>query len=104
MNQKQLKNRLAKNIEKINALRSENYELSKKIIMSFGYSEQLEDVVVSKRPKKVEQQLIGRVNFTQDFVDEDSGEVISVERTQIVSTNGVWDENIINRALKDAGQ
>lgn len=49
-----------------------------------------EEVVVKKRPKITEKQLITRRHWIEDFVDEDNGEVISIERSELLKVNGKW--------------
>ena len=54
------------------------------------YKEQEEDVVISRRPKKIERQKIGRLFWKEKFVDEDTGKGVFVERQRVVRINGVW--------------
>lgn len=52
------------------------------------YTEEWENVTISKRPKKIEKQLIGRIHWLESFVDQDTGEVIDIQRTMMVSRDG----------------
>ena len=46
------------------------------------------------RGKNKKEKLIGRINWKEDFKDEGSGEVITIERCQVVKIDGVWELNI----------
>jgi hypothetical protein len=54
------------------------------------FTEQEEDVVVKRRPRIVEKKLIGRIHWKEDFKDEDTGEVITIDRCETVRVNGEW--------------
>ena len=54
------------------------------------FTEKPEEIIVKKRPLVKETRLIGRINWESQFTDEDSGEVIKIERSMIVKVNGVW--------------
>lgn len=54
------------------------------------FEEKVEKVIVSKRPKKTEEQLIGRIIWREAFKDEDTGESIWIERSAIVRVKGKW--------------
>jgi hypothetical protein len=44
-----------------------------------------------RRPTKVgETHMVGRRHWKEDFVDEDTGNVISIDRSEIVRIDGVW--------------
>ena len=78
-------------IDKLNAeileLRRQNCLLTDK---NQQFVEENEEVLVSNRPKKFETKLIGRVHFVQGFKDEDTGEVVKVQRKLVVRINGEW--------------
>lgn len=52
------------------------------------YFEEEVDVVVRKRPKKVEKQIRGYIKWKEYFKDEGTGENIELERHQLVRVNG----------------
>jgi hypothetical protein len=54
------------------------------------YFEEEREVVVSKRPKVTKKVLFGMVRWNEDFRDEDTGEVITIERHQVVKEDGNW--------------
>jgi len=73
--------------EEITTLMKEDYLLSDE---EQWFEEKEEEVIISKRPKKTEKKLIGRIFWKQPFIDEDTDEVFYIERTQIVRVNGEW--------------
>jgi len=69
------------------------YLVKKDILLSDEmrqYKEELETVVVSKRPLKTRQDLVGRIYWIDSFKDEDSGESIQIQRSREVMRNGVF--------------
>jgi len=34
--------------------------------------------------------LVGRIYYNQEFKDEDTGEIITIKRTDVVRVNGEW--------------
>ena len=55
------------------------------------YSEQIEKISSRVNRKKVyEDVLIGKITWKEHFIDEDSGDVIEIERNQIVRRNDKW--------------
>lgn len=54
------------------------------------FEEKEEEVTISRRPKKTEKRLIGRIHWKEEFKDEDTDKGIWIERSQIVRINGVW--------------
>ena len=91
---KQISEKVKKNVAKIEALKSENLELLRESYLlcdkKQNFTEVEEDVLICGRPKKYERKLIGRVHWVEDFVDEDTGSVFSINRSQIVRINGEW--------------
>lgn len=86
-----------KNFDKIEELKRQNIELTKESLLLCDdkqwFTEKEEKHVVSKRPKKTETFLIGRIHWMETFKDEDkpdgSGD-IEIERSQVVRVNGEW--------------
>lgn len=58
------------------------------------YKEEDEQVLISKRSKKVAKKRIGRLYWEEDFVDEDTGECIRITRSRIVSQDGIFVKNL----------
>ncbi len=86
-----------KNFDKIEELKRQNIELTKESLLLCDkkqwFTEENEEREVSKRPKKVETFLLGKIHWKETFKDEDkpdgSGDV-EIERSQIVRVNGEW--------------
>jgi hypothetical protein len=70
--------------EEVTNLHYENYLYSDK---DQWYTE--EEVTVGRGNTK-ETFLAGKVNWVQEFTDEEDGTVISINRSEIVRKNGVW--------------
>src|SRR6187401_2366856 len=79
-------------------LRAIGYDNDRDILALFGLSDEVE--VNQKNLKKLEgRRLAARVlrSWVEDFVDEDTGEVVSIERNEIVlERDSVLDEEAIN--------
>jgi hypothetical protein len=54
------------------------------------FEETEEEITISRRPKKTEKRLIGRIHWKEEFKDEDTGQSFWIERSQVVRVNGVW--------------
>jgi hypothetical protein len=54
------------------------------------FEEAEEEVIISRRPKKTEKRLIGRIHWKEEFKDESNGQSIWIERSRVVRVNGVW--------------
>lgn len=84
---------VARGIE-IKRLENEIRELTKQSLLlcdeTQWFTEKEEDVKISKRPKKFEKKLMGRIHWNEDFVDGDTGEVVTIERSQLVRVDGKW--------------
>jgi len=82
------------NADKINDLKKENYEISKQLCLLSDeiqqYKEEVEEHLVSKRPKRSQRFLIGRVHWKQFFKDESSDGGVWIDRSRIVRINGEW--------------
>jgi hypothetical protein len=56
------------------------------------FIEKMETITYRENRKKVKvQKLIGRIHWNENFKDEDTGEVITIERSQPVRVDGKWD-------------
>lgn len=91
---KELKEKISTNDAEIKKLKLENLELHRKSLLLCDeqqwYTEKLEHVVIKRRPKITEEMLIGRIHWNEDFIDEGSGEVVSIERSKVVKINDEW--------------
>lgn len=54
------------------------------------FTERTEECIVSRRPKKTEKVLIGRIHWKENFKDDDTDDVITIERSMVVRKNGEW--------------
>ncbi|MBW3021684.1 hypothetical protein KY328_02090 [Candidatus Woesearchaeota archaeon] len=58
------------------------------------YTEEEEERIISKRPKKVEKDLVGRVHWKEFFYDDDypndKNKGVEIERSRPVKVNGEW--------------
>jgi len=54
------------------------------------FEETEEEVIISRRPKKTEKRLIGRIHWKEEFKDENTGKSILIKRSQVIRVNGVW--------------
>lgn len=63
------------------------------------YTETAEEVVLKRRPKVTEIRQIGRTHWVEQFGDEYTGESITINRSQIVSSNGVFYESALSRSF-----
>lgn len=81
-------------IDKIKQLKTEIIELNREAVLLTDkkqqFTEKEEEVLICGRPKKYETQLIGRIHWKDYFMDDDTGEKIWINRTQIVRVNGEW--------------
>jgi hypothetical protein len=94
MTRKELNDKIEANHEAIKKLRLENIELQKQEMLLSDdvqqYYEEEVEVVVKRRPKIVEKQHRGIITWKEDFKDEDTGEVVTIQRHQVVRINGEW--------------
>lgn len=60
------------------------------------YIEKEEEQIIKKRPKTIEKSLIGRVYWKEDFKDESSDDVVTVERNMIVRKDRFWYLHLID--------
>ena len=93
-----LESKKKKNFDKIEELKRQNIELTKQSFLlcdkNQWFTEENEERVVSKRPKKVETFLIGKIHWNEFFEDEaypkDEIKGVWIERSEIVRINGEW--------------
>lgn len=86
------------NFDKIEDLKKQNIELSKELYLLSDkkqwFIEKEEEHTISKRPKKTETFLVGRIFWKEYFEDgsypNDKSKGIWIERSKIVRINGEW--------------
>ena len=54
------------------------------------YEEKEEEFIVKKRPLTKETHMIGRIHWLEDFIDEDTGDIVTINRSRLVRRDGVW--------------
>lgn len=88
----QLEAKADKNVKKIKALKLENEEIGKQLILLCDdkqwFTEKLELVKVARKKEKM---LVGRRHWKEDFKDESTGEIVTIERSEVVSIDGRFD-------------
>lgn len=91
---KQFKALMEANKEKIKALQDANTDLEIQLLQICDsqqwYKEEYEDLIISKRPKKTEKIIIGRIYWNEDFRDVAAGPVVTIERSRVVRKDGIW--------------
>lgn len=95
MTRKQLRKRMYENIEKIAHLHKENNDIKKQMMLLTDKEQQFsEKKEVHGKGKNKKEYLVGRIQWKEDFVDEDTDEVITIERSAIVRVDGEWKDGI----------
>lgn len=76
---------------KIEELKKENIDLTRESFLLCDdkqwYKEEMKDV---KQGKNKSQRLIGMVCWNENFKDEDTGAIVTIERSQAVKVDGEW--------------
>lgn len=90
-----LESKVSKNLEKIQALKEENATIKEQLILlsdkTQWFVEQVETSTERIQRKKVKvDRLIGRIHWKEDFKDDDTGEVVTIERSRVVRVNNEW--------------
>jgi FtsZ-binding cell division protein ZapB len=72
-------------------LRLEIIELKKQALLLSDDVQQFEEKKeIIGRGKHKREVLVGRIHWKEDFKDEDTGEVVTIERQQAVRIDGEW--------------
>jgi len=91
---KQIENLIKTKQRKINALSDEidllRIEELQICDSEQTYEEKEEEWVVKRRPITKETHVIGRVHWDEDFIDEDTGDVVTINRSRLVRKDGIW--------------
>ncbi|SEA59360.1 hypothetical protein SAMN05192529_13139 [Arachidicoccus rhizosphaerae] len=97
---KEFNDQIADNNKRIADLQAENLELLKAALMTSDetqwYTEMEEHYKEypnndRRRTAINKKRMVGRVNWVENFRDEDTGKLIPVDRSRIVKINGEWD-------------
>ena len=91
---KDIRAEISAKIELIEQLEAEKKELILEDIQFSDeerwYIEEEETHEVSKRPKKSEKFMVGRINWKEELKDESTKESIFIDRSRVVRINGEW--------------
>ena len=86
-----------KNFALIEEIRRENIELTKELYLLSDEKQWFREEVEShpkqpyqRKPHFLDGKLVGRICWNDVFKDEDSGETVTIERSEVVRVNGVW--------------
>lgn len=95
MTRKEIRDKIQQNNNSIQSLQQQNIEFLKADYLLSDekqwFTEEIEKYTERVNRKKVHgERLVGRIHFTQHFIDESTGISIPIERTQIVRINGEW--------------
>lgn len=79
----------------IDALNDERLQVKRDLMLLCDdkqwFEEKMESFVRrSKRKKETIQHLIGRVYWNENFIDEDTGAVVTINRSRVVRQDGEW--------------
>lgn len=94
MDREEILNQIRLNKEKIKELNKHNYALAQQYVQicdSEGHYTEKEEIHGRGRSRK---DLVGRRYWMEDFKDEDTGEVVTIERSQAVKVDGEWTDAI----------
>ena len=91
LSRKEIEATINGNNEAIEKLEAENLELRKQaLLLSDDEQQYREEMETHGRGKKKREMLVGRIHWKEEFKDEDTGQSIWIERSQVVRVNGVW--------------
>jgi Fe2+ transport system protein B len=94
MTRKEINDLIDSKKKSIQDLKNEISELRKQeLLMSDEqqqYYEKQVEVVISRRPKKVEMQLHGFIKWKEIHTDQSTGKDFEIERNMVVRVNGEW--------------
>lgn len=97
MTRQEIETKRQENFAKIEALKKENIELAIQYILLCDDKQRFEEKIEShpkrkyeRKPNWLDGKLVGRIFWNEDFKDEDTGEVVTIERQQVVRVDGEW--------------
>lgn len=91
MNRKHINKKIENNIEKIKLLHNENVLLKIKEHQICDDKQRYTEQIESRgRGKDKHDIIVGRIHWKEDFTDEDTGEIITIERSQAVRIGDTW--------------
>lgn len=86
--------KIAKNKELIIQLKKDNQDLYYESLLISDkeqkYIEEEREITISKRPKVTKKVLLGMVQWDEDFIDEDTGNIVTIQRHKVVKQDGEW--------------
>ncbi len=97
MTRNEIEQKRKENLDKIEVLKLENIELAREAILLSDevqrFTEEIESHPKNKYQRKanyLDGKLVGRIHWKQFFKDEDTGNLVEVERSKIVRIDGEW--------------
>jgi hypothetical protein len=97
MTRSEIEQKQKENFDKIEGLKREIIELTKQAMLLSDevqqFSEEIEShpkVKYQRKPHYLDGKLVGRIHWKELFQDEDTGNPIEIQRSQIVRINGEW--------------
>ncbi|ASK29709.1 hypothetical protein CEY12_06145 [Chryseobacterium sp. T16E-39] len=91
MTRKQIENRIKKNEDRIKSINQQNRDLFLQSLLITDQEQQYSETYIEiGRGKSKESVLMGKITWKENCIDEDTGEVITIERSQFVKRNGDW--------------
>ena len=95
MTRKEINTQIEANSARIDELKNKNLELRRQSYLLSDneqwFTEQLEVVTERINGKKVKRErLVGRIHWNEDFKDDDTGDVVTIERSRPVRIDGNW--------------
>ena len=97
MNRQELLLKIKENQNKIDDLKKEIIELKRQQIMLSDETQRYEEKIEShpkskyqRKPHYLDGKLVGRIFYKEEFIDEDTKEVIVINRSDVVKVDGNW--------------
>jgi len=97
MTRKKLKAMIEAKHNLIKKIRFEIFELQQQEILLSDETQRFEEKIEShpkrkyeRKPNWLDGKLVGRIFWKENFKDESTGEVVTIEREQVVRVDGEW--------------
>jgi hypothetical protein len=95
MTREQLWDSIREKQRQINSLHEEITELYRQTLLLCDEKQRFEEkeevfIVRENRKKVSKKHLMGRIYWNEDFKDGDTGEIITIQRSQLVRKDGEW--------------
>ena len=97
MTRQEIEAKRQENFQKIEVLKKENHELAIQDILLCDEKQRFEEKIESqpkskhqRKPNWLDGKLVGRIFWNEDFKDESTGEVVTIERREVVRVDGFY--------------